>query len=108
MSSVAVVSFQLIQKSTPSAMTPVITLPTSCTSPVPTRFRIPSASFMMREMRTPLCVESKKAIGSRRMCACTRFRMSVIARCAAMLITCVSAKLVAACTSVAPATASAT
>ena len=33
--------------------------PLSCTSPVPTRFRIPSASVMMREIRTPLCVESK-------------------------------------------------
>ena len=29
------------------------TLPMSCTRPVPTRFRMPSASVMMREMRTP-------------------------------------------------------
>ena len=33
--------------------------PVSCTSPVPTRFLIPSASVMIREMRTPDFVESK-------------------------------------------------
>ena len=33
--------------------------PASCTRPVPTRFRMPSASVMMREMRTPVLVESK-------------------------------------------------
>ena len=33
--------------------------PTSCTSPVPTRFRMPSASVMIREIRTPDFVESK-------------------------------------------------
>ena len=38
----------------PSAM-----LPTSCTMPLPTRFRMPSASLMMREMSTPVFVESK-------------------------------------------------
>ena len=37
----------------------VTTLPTSCTRPVPTRFRMPSASVMMREISTPVCVESK-------------------------------------------------
>ena len=41
------------------AMTAVTTPPTSCTSPVPTRFRIPSASLMMRDSSTPVCVESK-------------------------------------------------
>ena len=51
---------------------------------------------MMREMRTPVFVESKYEIGSRRTCACTRFRISVIARCAAMLTTCESANDVAA------------
>ena len=57
--SVAVVRRQFSQKSTPSAMPAVTTLPTSCTRPLPTRFRIPSASVMMREMRMPVLVESK-------------------------------------------------
>ena len=39
--------------------TAVTNPPTSCTRPVPTRFRIPSASDMMREMSTPVFVESK-------------------------------------------------
>ena len=39
----------------------VTTLPVSWTRPVPTRFRMPSASVMMREIRTPDCVESKIA-----------------------------------------------
>jgi hypothetical protein len=89
-SRIAPVSFQLSQKSTPTAITPVSVLPTSCTRPVPTRFRIPSASFMIREMSTPLWVLSKYATGSRSTCACTRLRISVIARCAATLITWVS------------------
>ena len=37
----------------------VTTPPTSWTRPVPTRFRIPSASLMTRETSTPVCVESK-------------------------------------------------
>ncbi len=65
--------------------------PTSCTIPVPTRFRIPSASVMMREMRIPVFVESKYETGRRRMWRCTSTRMSVMARCAAMLTTCESA-----------------
>ncbi len=40
-------------------MTAVTTLPVSWTRPVPTRFRMPSASDMMREIRTPAWVESK-------------------------------------------------
>ena len=72
-------------------MIAVITLPTSWMSPVPTRLRTPSASVMMREMRTPVFVESKYEIGRRSTCACTRLRISVIARCAAMLTTCDSA-----------------
>ena len=40
-------------------MTAVRIEPVNWTSPVPTRFRTPSASLMMREMRTPLLVESK-------------------------------------------------
>ena len=57
--------------------------PTSCTRPVPTRFLMPSASDMMREISTPVCVESKYRTGRRITCAWTRLRMSVIARCAA-------------------------
>ena len=57
--SVTAVSFQLSQKSTPTAISAVTNPPTSCTSPVPTRFRMPSASDMMREMSTPVLVESK-------------------------------------------------
>jgi len=41
------------------AITAVRIEPVSCTSPVPTRFRMPSASVMMREIRMPLFVESK-------------------------------------------------
>ena len=33
--------------------------PVSWTRPVPMRFRMPSASVMMREMRMPVFVESK-------------------------------------------------
>ena len=53
------VSCQFSQNSTPSAMLAVTRPPTSCTRPVPTRFRIPSASLMIREIRTPVLVESK-------------------------------------------------
>ena len=47
----------------------VTMLPASCAIPVPTRLRMPSASVMMREIRTPDCVESKKRIGSRLTCS---------------------------------------
>jgi hypothetical protein len=57
-SSISTVSFQFSQKSTPSEMMAVIEPPTSCTKPLPTRFRIPSASVMIREISTPVCVES--------------------------------------------------
>jgi hypothetical protein len=73
--------------------------------PVPTRFRIPSASVMIREIRTPERVPSKKRIGRRVTRSCTRRRMSMIAPCAATLTTCAIAKVDAACTTVAPATA---
>ena len=59
---------------------------------------MPSASVMMREIRMPVCVESKKRTGRRSTCACTRRRMSAIARCAATPSTCDSANEVAACT----------
>ena len=59
--------------------------------PVPTRLRIPSASVMIREIRTPDLVPSKKRIGKRVTRSWTRRRMSMIAPCAAMLTTCASA-----------------
>ena len=98
---------QLSQSSTPSASSAVTTPPTSCTMPVPTRLRIPSASFITREISTPVWCSSKKRTGSRVMRACTRRRMSLIARCAATEITCDSAKPVPACTAVATAAATA-
>jgi hypothetical protein len=50
---------QLSQSSTPSASSAVTTPPTSCTMPVPTRLRIPSASFITREIITPVWCSSK-------------------------------------------------
>ena len=55
----ALVSFQFRYISTQSAMSAVMKLPRSWIRPVPTRFRTPSASLMMREMSTPVFVESK-------------------------------------------------
>ena len=57
--SVIAVSRQLSQNSTPMPSTAVTRPPTSCTRPVPTRFLMPSASDMMRDTSTPVCVESK-------------------------------------------------
>ncbi len=59
MMSVTTVSFQLRYNKTPIAMTAVRIEPVSWTRPVPTRFRMPSASVMIREMSTPVFVESK-------------------------------------------------
>lgn len=56
---------------------------------------------MMREMSTPVCVESKYDTGSRTTCASTLRRMSVIACCAATPSTWERAKEVAASISVA-------
>ncbi len=57
--SVMLVSFQFSQKRTPSESAAVTMPPMSSTRPVPTRFRMPSASVMMREISTPVLVESK-------------------------------------------------
>ena len=59
MTIVTVVSRQFRYTSTHIAMTAVTIDPVSWTRPVPTRFRIPSASDMMREIRMPVFVESK-------------------------------------------------
>ena len=88
---------------TPSATMAVSTLPVSCTSPVPTRLRMPSASFITREISTPVWVVSKNRTGSRMMCASMRRRMSVMAFWAATPRICESPKDEIACTSVAPA-----
>jgi hypothetical protein len=49
----------LSQNSTPRASTALNAPPTSCTIPVPTRLRIPSASFITRAMSTPVWCSSK-------------------------------------------------
>jgi hypothetical protein len=56
---IAMVSCQFSQNRNPRATSAVKLPPTSCTMPVPTRFRMPSASFMMRLTATPTWVESK-------------------------------------------------
>jgi hypothetical protein len=56
---VARVSFQFSQNSTVREITAVSPPPTSWMMPVPTRLRTPSASFMTREITTPLLVLSK-------------------------------------------------
>ena len=53
------VSRQLSQKSHTKAIDAVSSPPARWASPEPTRFRIPSASVMIRDIRTPVCVESK-------------------------------------------------
>ncbi len=68
---------------------------------------MPSASVMMREIRTPLLVESKKRTGSRITCDSTSRRISVMARCAVTPRICESVNDVTAWTSDAPAAASA-
>ena len=62
---VASVSCQLSQNSTPIATPAVRKPPTSWISPVPTRLRMPSGSFITRLTSTPLLVLSKKRTGSR-------------------------------------------
>ncbi len=57
--SVTEVSRQLSTKSTAIAMAAVSRPPTSWMMPVPTRFRIPVASVMIREISTPTFVASK-------------------------------------------------
>jgi len=57
--SVTSVRRQLMYNSAPSATTAVTMPPSSCTRPVPTRLRMPSGSFITREISTPVCVVSK-------------------------------------------------
>ena len=59
MTIVTIVNFQLRYSRTKSAIVAVSREPVSCTRPVPTRFRMPSASVMIREIRMPVLVESK-------------------------------------------------
>ncbi len=107
-SSVSEVSCQLIQKSTPSATTAVMHAADKLDQPgadqIPDAFGI-GHDARDRARRSAWNRRRRPAGASRE--PATRFRMSVIARCAATLITWVSVKLVTACTSVAPATASA-
>ena len=50
---------QLMYIRTPNAIVAVRIEPVNCTRPVPTMFRTPSASVMIREISTPVFVESK-------------------------------------------------
>ncbi len=79
--------------------------PASSMRPVPTRFRKPSTSFMIRDTRSPVLFASWNAIGSRPTCSCTRIRMSAISCCAAFETSCTSAKEPRPCTTVAATTA---
>ena len=88
MTTVKTVRRQLRYNRTPIARTAEKSPPTSCTIPVPTRFRIPSASVMMREMSCPVLAESKYETGRRSTWCSTSMRMFVIARWAVMLTTC--------------------
>ena len=104
---VATVICQLSQNRPPSATIAVRRPPTICTMPVPMRLRMPSASFTTREISTPLCVLSKNDTGRRMRRACTLRRSWVMARWPATLMTWESPNEVAACTSDARPTASA-
>ncbi len=84
-----------------NAITEVSTPPTTCTNPVPTRFRTPSTSFITRETSTPDLVLSKTRIGSRSTCFCTRARSCEISCWASTLSSRVSRKPVVACRKVA-------
>ena len=85
--------------------TEVITPPTSWTRPVPTRFRTPLTSSMMRDTRSPERVLSKTRTGRLRTCRCTWVRRSAMRCCASTLSLMVSVYEVAACTTTASATA---
>ena len=74
------VSMALIRTRRTKAIIAVNSPPMSSTRPVPTRFRTPSASLMIREIKTPVFVESKYDTGRRRTCACTRFRTAPMNR----------------------------
>ena len=76
------VSRQFSHRSTPSANTAVSRLPASWMSPLPSRLRSPSGSFMIREIRTPapggVEERDRAAAGTLR---CSSRRTSMIARC---------------------------
>jgi len=74
-------------------------------SPVPTRFRRPSASYMIRDTRSPVLLASWNATGSRPTCSWTRTRMSAMSRWAAFETSCTRAKEPSPWTAVAPTTA---
>ena len=84
-----------------SAMSAVTMPPTSWTSPVPTRFRTPSTSFMIRDTSSPDFVSSKVRTGRRRTWRWTWARSSAIRCWASTLRIRVRVKEVIACTVVA-------
>ncbi len=79
--------------------------PASSMRPVPTRFRKPSTSFMIRETRSPVLFASWKASGRRPTCSCTLIRISAMSFCAALETSCTRAKALRPCTTVAATTA---
>ena len=79
--------------------------PASSTSPVPTRFRKPSTSYMTRDTRSPVLFASWNAIGSRPTCSWTLIRMSAMSFCAAFETSWTRANELSPCTTVAPTTA---
>ena len=90
---------------TTNARVAVRSPPASSTSPVPTRFRNPSTSFMTRETRSPVLFWSSKATGRRPTCSCTRTRISAMSFCAAFDTSWTSANELRPCSAVAPTTA---
>ena len=95
----------LIRSITVKARVAVSRPPASSIRPVPTRFRKPSTSFMIRDTRSPVLFASWNAIGRRPTCSWTRIRMSAISCCAAFETSCTSAKEPRPCTTVAATTA---
>ena len=79
--------------------------PASSMRPVPTRFRRPSTSLMIRETRSPVLFASWYATGRRPTCCCTRTRMSAMSCCAAFETSWARAKELSPCTTVAATTA---
>ena len=81
--------------------TAVMMPPTSCTKPVPMRFRTPSTSDMIRETSAPDFALSKNRTGRANTFFCTCARSSEIRYCACTLKILVNKKEVTACTKMA-------
>ncbi len=100
------VSKVLRRSRNPSTSTAVSRPPKNSIKPVPSRLRMPSTSVMMRATSVPVLFASKYATGRRPMWACTLARNSAIRRWPALDTSCVMAKPVTPCMTVAARTAS--